>query len=63
MSCGATRRCFPRDDEVEAQWRICDPIIDMWEASRARPAIYPAGSQGPQEATSVLWSGDAWRDI
>jgi glucose-6-phosphate 1-dehydrogenase len=54
---------FPRDDEVEAQWRICDPIVYAWEASRDRPAMYPAGSQGPQEATSLLRPGDDWRRI
>ena len=54
---------FPRDDEVEAQWRICDPIVHAWEASRDRPAMYPAGSQGPQEAESLLRPGDAWRPI
>jgi glucose-6-phosphate 1-dehydrogenase len=54
---------FPRNDEVEAQWRICDPIVHAWEASRDRPAVYPAGSQGPQEAMSLLRPGDAWRRI
>ncbi len=25
---------FTRNDEVEAQWRICDPIVKAWEPSR-----------------------------
>ena len=28
---------FTRNDEVEAQWRICDPIVNAW-AQRAGPA-------------------------
>ena len=25
---------FTRNDEVEAQWRICDPILSAWGAER-----------------------------
>ena len=28
---------FTRDDEVEAQWRICDPILEAWDAAPSRP--------------------------
>src|SRR5207244_1302213 len=39
---------FTRNDEVEAQWRICDPIVQAWAASRGEPLPrYEAGSQGP----------------
>ena len=55
---------FTRDDEVEAQWRIIDPILDAWAASDGRPAAYPAGSQGPEEAKRILLTGcDEWRAI
>jgi glucose-6-phosphate 1-dehydrogenase len=55
---------FTRDDEVEAQWRIIDPILEAWAASGDRPAQYPAGSQGPEEATEILLANcDAWRAI
>jgi glucose-6-phosphate 1-dehydrogenase len=54
---------FTRDDEVEAQWRICDPIVDAWGAARDRVPQYPAGSQGPAEAASLLLGEDGWRSI
>jgi len=54
---------FTRDDEVEAQWRICDPILRVWEATRAPPSRYRAGSQGPAEAQRILLPGRAWRAI
>ena len=27
---------FTRDDEVEAQWRICDPVLKYWEPTHPR---------------------------
>jgi glucose-6-phosphate 1-dehydrogenase len=54
---------FTRNDEVEAQWRICDPVVSRWETDRRPLPQYPAGSQGPVEATSILAPGDAWRRI
>jgi glucose-6-phosphate 1-dehydrogenase len=54
---------FTRSDEVEAQWRIVDPILEAWQASDAPPAPYPAGSPGPAEAEAVLLPGHAWRSI
>jgi glucose-6-phosphate 1-dehydrogenase len=54
---------FTRDDEVEAQWRICDPIVRTWERTRGPLAQYPAGSQGPREAERILCPGDRWRAI
>jgi glucose-6-phosphate 1-dehydrogenase len=58
---------FTRNDEVEAQWRICDPIVKAW-ANDVRPptppvATYEAGSQGPKEAEQLLRAGDSWRAI
>ena len=58
---------FTRNDEVEAQWRICDPIVKYWHPSRPRSAgplpKYEAGSQGPREAEELLCEGDRWRAI
>jgi glucose-6-phosphate 1-dehydrogenase len=54
---------FTRGDEVDAQWRICDPIVRAWSASPARPPPYPAGSQGPAESVEILLPGHAWRMI
>jgi glucose-6-phosphate 1-dehydrogenase len=54
---------FTRNDEVEAQWQICDPIVKAWEADPGPLAQYEAGSQGPAEAGEILREGDRWRTI
>jgi glucose-6-phosphate 1-dehydrogenase len=54
---------FTRNDEVEAQWRICEPIVQAWARAAEPPPRYPAGSQGPEEAAAILRPGDAWRRI
>jgi glucose-6-phosphate 1-dehydrogenase len=55
---------FTRNDEVEAQWRICDPIVSAWAQKPGPPvASYEAGSQGPQEVDGLLREGDRWRAI
>jgi glucose-6-phosphate 1-dehydrogenase len=60
---------FTRNDEVEAQWRICDPIVKSWAPTHPRtPGAggiprYEAGSQGPEEADGLLLEGDRWRAI
>jgi glucose-6-phosphate 1-dehydrogenase len=54
---------FTRNDEVEAQWRICDPIVGTWSETPGPLAKYEAGSQGPEEANGLLREGDGWRAI
>jgi glucose-6-phosphate 1-dehydrogenase len=54
---------FTRNDEVEAQWEICEPIVHAWETTPGPLAQYEAGSQGPAEATRILHEGHAWRAI
>jgi glucose-6-phosphate 1-dehydrogenase len=54
---------FTRNDEVEAQWRICDPIVRTWEQTPGPLPQYAAGSHGPREADSLLLDGDRWRAI
>jgi glucose-6-phosphate 1-dehydrogenase len=54
---------FTRNDEVEAQWRICDPIVSSWSQTPGPLAQYEAGSQGPSEADGLLLEGDSWRAI
>ena len=54
---------FTRNDEVEAQWRICDPIVKAWAAAPGPLPQYEAGSQGPDEAEALLRDGDRWRAI
>jgi glucose-6-phosphate 1-dehydrogenase len=54
---------FTRNDEVEAQWRICDPIVGTWATEPGPLAQYEAGSQGPAEAQELLLEGHQWRAI
>jgi glucose-6-phosphate 1-dehydrogenase len=54
---------FTRNDEVEAQWQICDPILSAWAQTGRVPDSYPAGSQGPVEADALLLPGHTWRSI
>jgi glucose-6-phosphate 1-dehydrogenase len=54
---------FTRDDEVEAQWRIIDPILEAWEQGENPVVEYAAGSQGPEEADQILLPGHRWRAI
>jgi glucose-6-phosphate 1-dehydrogenase len=52
---------FPRDDEVEAQWRIVNPILEYWAQAPGPLPEYEAGSAGPEEAESLLLRGHRWR--
>ncbi|MEJ7812453.1 MAG: glucose-6-phosphate dehydrogenase [Gemmatimonadaceae bacterium] len=54
---------FTRSDEVEAAWRVVDPLIAYWEShARARIPTYAAGSWGPREADALLEAdGVQWR--
>jgi glucose-6-phosphate 1-dehydrogenase len=54
---------FTRNDEVEAQWRIIDPILASWEQNQTPLDEYPAGTQGPDECRSILEPGHRWRAI
>jgi glucose-6-phosphate 1-dehydrogenase len=54
---------FTRNDEVEAQWRICDPIVHAWAQEPGPLPQYEAGSQGPAEAGGLLLDGHRWRAI
>ena len=55
---------FTRDDEVEAQWRIIDPILESW--GKGEPPLVGVrrpGSAGPAEADKLLEPGHKWRAI
>jgi glucose-6-phosphate 1-dehydrogenase len=54
---------FTRNDEVEAQWQICDPIVATWAQMPGPLPQYEAGSQGPEEAERLLREGHRWRAI
>lgn len=46
---------FNRRDEIEAAWRIIDPIIQGWQSDDAPPmARYAKDSWGPDEADQLL---------
>ena len=45
---------FMRRDEVEAAWQWVDPILSGWQQHYQRPRPYPAGSNGPEQAHSLL---------
>jgi glucose-6-phosphate 1-dehydrogenase len=54
---------FTRDDEVEAQWRVIDPILAAWEEGRPPLVHYAAGTAGPAETDALLAEGHKWRAI
>ncbi|MDR3234420.1 MAG: glucose-6-phosphate dehydrogenase [Planctomycetaceae bacterium] len=56
---------FARSDEVEAAWRIIDPIQKCWESSRIiDPEFYEQGSMGPAHADRWIESfGVRWFDL
>jgi glucose-6-phosphate 1-dehydrogenase len=54
---------FTRNDEVEAQWRIIDPVLAAWQRGDPPLGHYEAGSQGPPEADRLLEGDDRWRAI
>jgi glucose-6-phosphate 1-dehydrogenase len=46
---------FTRSDEVEAAWRVVDPLIQYWETHKPkRMPTYSAGSWGPREADELI---------
>ena len=52
---------FMRADEVEAQWRVIEPLLNYWESTSGEPAFYEAGSWGPAAADELLENeGRAW---
>jgi glucose-6-phosphate 1-dehydrogenase len=54
---------FTRNDEVEAQWRICDPIVQHWQATPGPLPQYEAGTRGPAEAEAIMLHDQHWRAI
>ncbi|CAG9463807.1 unnamed protein product [Pedinophyceae sp. YPF-701] len=41
------KRLFIRDDELEAAWKLFDPMLQQLEQRRVVPEPYPYGSRGP----------------
>jgi glucose-6-phosphate 1-dehydrogenase len=55
---------FLRSDEVEAAWKIIDPLLCFWEKHPpAHMPTYQAGSWGPREADQLIAAdGARWRE-
>jgi glucose-6-phosphate 1-dehydrogenase len=54
---------FARNDEVEAAWRIVDPILEAWSKDSGTVAQYKAGSSGPDVQDKILLDDDKWHPI
>jgi glucose-6-phosphate 1-dehydrogenase len=56
---------FQRADNIEAGWRVVQPILDVWGATPPKDfPNYAAGSQGPASADEMLnKEGREWREI
>jgi glucose-6-phosphate 1-dehydrogenase len=54
---------FTRNDEVDAQWSIIDPILRTWHDEDDMPLhSYAAGSSGPQAADELI-APRRWRGL
>ncbi|OBF27713.1 glucose-6-phosphate dehydrogenase [Mycobacterium sp. ACS1612] len=54
---------FMRRDEVEAAWAWAEPILRQWQESGRVPRMYPAGTDGPVDAATLLErDGRRWRE-
>ncbi len=55
---------FTRADEVEAAWRLVNPILEAWHSGQPELASYEAGSDGPAAADELIGAdGRAWRAL
>jgi glucose-6-phosphate 1-dehydrogenase len=52
---------FQRADAIEGGWAAVQPVLTAWKKSRAAPAGYAAGSEGPAAADQLLArAGHRW---
>jgi glucose-6-phosphate 1-dehydrogenase len=54
---------FTRNDEVDAQWSIIDPILQAWHAGNPALTEYEAGTPGPAAADALIGEGRHWRAL
>jgi len=54
---------FTRNDEVDAQWSIIDPILKAWDAGQPPLTEYEAGTPGPAAADELIGEGRHWRPL
>ena len=52
------RSLFIRFDEVEWSWKVVDPILRHFSSEHSSIQSYPAGSWGPEQASSLFDSPD-----
>jgi glucose-6-phosphate 1-dehydrogenase len=49
-------------NEVEASWRLLDPVIEAWAMDKSPVHTYPAGSRDPNESRVIFENEDQfWR--
>jgi glucose-6-phosphate 1-dehydrogenase len=53
---------FTRNDEVDAQWSIIDPILQAWKQDDMPVHTYPSGTAGPQAADELI-APRRWRGL
>lgn len=54
---------FMRRDEVEAAWEWVEQILVGWNRSERLPRRYPAGTNGPTDATTLIErDGRIWHE-
>lgn len=52
---------FTRSDEVEAAWKIVDPILNNWQERPELPLhLYEPGTWGPLAADKLMHPGATW---
>jgi glucose-6-phosphate 1-dehydrogenase len=54
---------FTRNDEVDAQWSIIDPILQAWDAGTPAITEYESGAPGPAAADELIGEGRHWRSL
>jgi len=56
---------FTRNDEVDAQWSIIDPVLQAWHGRDGDEELptYEAGTAGPAEADALIGPEHAWRKL
>ena len=60
---GGNPTLFMRRDEVEAAWAWVEPMLVGWQQSERVPRRYPAGTNGPTDATTLIErDGRTWHE-
>ncbi|MBY0373542.1 MAG: glucose-6-phosphate dehydrogenase [Bryobacteraceae bacterium] len=53
---------YTRQDMVEASWKVCEPILGVWQETKHDFPNYEAGTWGPKSADEMLARhGHQWR--